>query len=246
MNFQKLLLVALIGGIFFSVNPVTAQTARQEKKEQKADQNHQKETRQALFAKADKMAIKEAKQLKKDGWKTMGLPIEKQLEQTWMKMYETGSDGYATYITSQQMTTANSFAAAQSQNDNVAKLRIASQIASSIGALTDIALANQEISPKEAASIGKVVENAKVLVSLKLGRVVKTLEIYRIVNGNYQVRTTMVYNMKAAITLASEVILEELKKDSDVNKAQLEKIMGMDQLMQETSDVIPDFDEVAE
>ncbi|MBR4492983.1 MAG: hypothetical protein IKO98_10025 [Bacteroidales bacterium] len=236
----------LVAGIMMS-NPVSAQSDRTQKKENKELKKDQKELHAAVYQKSEKMARKEAKKLEKEGWKTMGLPIVKQLDETWMKMYDREANGYPRYIWAQEMATANSFAAAQSQADNIAKLRIASQVSSSVAALTDIALANQEISAKDAASITKTVENAKTLVSQKLGRTFKTMEIYQeMSNGNYRVRVTMLYDMKAAIAIAREVMLEELKKDSDLNKAQLEKLMGLDSMTEQVCKNMPSYDEVAE
>ena len=243
---NQIFILLLISIFLLGNNVIIAQTTKEEKKEQKEQKKDQQETKDELYKKAGKIARKEEKKLIKQGWQTMGLPIAKQLEQTWMKMYETEPNGYPRYIWAQEMVTANTYAAAQSQADNIAKLRIASQISSSIGALVDIALANQEISAKEAASITKVVENSKILVSQKLGRVFKTMEIFKIVDGNYQIRTTICYDMKAAITIAKEIILEELKNDSEVNKAQLEKIMGMDNLIDNVQKNQPTFDEVVE
>lgn len=243
---NQIFILLLISIFLLGNNVIIAQTTKEEKKEQKEQKKDQQETKDELYKKAGKIARKEEKKLIKQGWQTMGLPIAKQLEQTWMKMYETEPNGYPRYIWAQEMVTANTYAAAQSQADNIAKLRIASQISSSIGALVDIALANQEISAKEAASITKVVENSKILVSQKLGRVFKTMEIFKIVDGNYQMRTTICYDMKAAITIAKEIILEELKNDSEVNKAQLEKIMGMDNLIDNVQKNQPTFDEVVE
>ncbi len=245
-SMKQILGIAMMAVVILTVNPVVAQTSREEKKEQKQQTKNQEQLRKKLFTKADKSAVKEAKKLTKEGWKTMGLPIEKQLEETWTKMYDQDASGYPRYITAQEMVTANSYSAAQSAADNVAKLRIASQISSSVAALVDIALANNEISPKEAASISKVVENSKIIISQKLGRVFKTLEIYRVVNNNYQIRVTMCYDMKAAMQIAHDSILEELKNDSEINKAQLEKIMGLDRLMEQSKDLVPDVDEVVE
>lgn len=243
---NQIFILLLISIFLLGNNVMFAQTTKEEKKEQKEQKKDQQETKDELYKKAGKIARKEEKKLIKQGWQTMGLPIAKQLEQTWMKMYETEPNGYPRYIWAQEMVTANTYAAAQSQADNIAKLRIASQISSSIGALVDVALANQEISAQEAASITKVVENSKILVSQKLGRVFKTMEIFKIVDGNYQMRTTICYDMKAAITIAKEIILEELKNDSEVNKAQLEKIMGMDNLIDNVQKNQPTFDEVVE
>ena len=246
-NTMRLVAMAILAVSIFMAVPATAQTDKQQKKENKEMQKDQKEIRKAVYQKSEKMALKEAKKLEKEGWKTMGLPIAKQLDETWVKMYDREPNGYPRYIWAQEMATANTFAVAQSQADNVAKLRIASQISSSIAALTDVALANQEISAKEAASITKTVENAKVIVSQKLGRTFKTMEIYQeLSNGNYRVRVTMLYDMKAAVAIAREVMLEELKKDSDMNKAQLEKLLGMDKITEQVTKDMPDYDEIAE
>ena len=244
---MKLAAMVVLAASLFMTVPANAQSNRSQKKENKEMKKDQKEIHETVYKKSEKMAVKEAKKLEKAGWKTMGLPIAKQLDETWLKMYDRDASGYPRYMWAQEMATANSFAAAQSQTDNVAKLRIASQVSSSVAALTDIALANQEISAKEAASITKTVENAKVIVSQKLGRTFKTMEIYQeLSNGNYRVRTTMLYDMKAAVTIAREVMLEELKKDSDVNKAQLEKLLGMDKLMDQVAKDMPQYDEIAE
>lgn len=246
-NTIKALSILLLTAGLVVAQPVSAQTGRQQKKENKELKKDQKEIHNAVYKKSEKMAKKEAKKLEREGWKTMGLPIAKQLDETWLKMYDRDASGYPRYMWAQEMATGNSFAAAQSQADNVAKLRIASQVSSSVAALTDIALANQEINAKEAASITKTVENAKVLVSQKLGRTFKTMEIYQeLSNNNYRIRVTMFYDMKAAVAIAREVMLEELKKDSDVNKAQLEKIMGMDKLMEQVAKDMPQYDEIAE
>lgn len=233
-------------GLLMSV-PAAAQTDRQQKKEKKEYQKDKNELRKKLYKKDEKLAMKTAKKLEKQGWKTMGLPIAKQLDNTWMKEMEEVVPGIPRYIVGRIEATGNTYAAAQSTADNVAKLRIASQVSSSVAALTDVALANNQINATEAESITKTVENAKVIVSQKLGRTFKTLEIYQILsNGNYKVRVAMFYDMKAAVALAREVMLDELQKDSDLNKAQLEKLLGMDKLMDQVAKDMPQYDEIAD
>jgi hypothetical protein len=236
----------LAAGMLMTV-PAIAQTDKQQKKEKKEYQKDQNQLRKALYQKDEKLATKKAKKLEKEGWKTMGLPIAKQLDRTWMKEMEEETPGIPRYIVGRVEATANTFAAAQSMADNVAKLRIASQVSSSIAALTDVALANNQINAEEAASLTKTVENAKVIVSQKLGRTFKTLEIYQqLRNGNYRVRVAVFYDMKAAISIAREVMLEELKKDSELNKAQLESLLGMDEIMEQVANDMPQYDEIAE
>ena len=253
-NTIKLFSMMILAAGLMMVQPVSAQSSKQQKrelkeqkKEIKEQKKDQKEIHDAVFQKAPKDAIKEARKLEKEGWKTMGLPIAKQLEETWVRQSDREPNGYPRYIWAQEMATGNSYAAAQSQADNVAKLRIASHVSSSIAALTDVALANQEISAREAASITKTVENAKVIVSQRLGRTFKTMEIYQeFRNGNYRVRSTMFYDMKSAVTIAREVMLEELKKASEINKEQLEKLIGLDKLMDQVAKEMTAYDEIVD
>jgi len=238
----KILGIILMVSIAFNLN---AQTTKQEKQEIKAQQKQQKEVRSDLYKKSGKDAQKQAKKFKKEGWKTFGLPIDKQLEEAWMKQYEKDASGYPRYIVASTQVVANSVSAAQMQAENLAKVRIAGAIQTNVASLVDMAVANQEISQKEAASITKAVENSKNIVSQKLGRVVKVLEIYRPKpNNNVEVRITMVYDMRAAMTLAQQIVLEELKNDLELNKAQLEKMMGIDKLMENSKKIVPD--EIAE
>lgn len=239
-------MMMLAVGILMAV-PAAAQTDKQQKKEKKEYQKEQNELRKALYKKDEKLTIRTAKKLEKQGWKTMSLPIAKQLDRTWMKEMEEEIPGIPRYIVAREEATGNTFVAAQSMADNVAKLRIASQVSSSVAALTDVALANNQINATEAASITKTVENAKVIVSQKLGRTFKTLEIYQMLsNGNYRVRVVMFYDMKAAVAIARDVMLDELQKESDINKTQLEKLLGMDKIMEQVAKDMSQYDEIAE
>jgi hypothetical protein len=235
---SKILGIILMACIAFNLN---AQTTKQEKQEIKEQKKQQKEVKSDLYKKTGKDARKEAKKLQKEGWKTMGLPIDKQLEDAWMKQFEKDADGFPRYIVATSSVIANTITAAQMQAENMAKVRIAGMIQTNVASLVDMAVANQEISQKEAASITKAVENSKNIVSQKLGRVVKVLEIYRPKpNNNIELRLTMVYDMKSAMSLAKQIILDELKNDLEINKAQLEKMMGMDRLMENSKRIVPD------
>jgi len=231
----KILGIILMVSMAFNLN---AQTT---KKEMKSQQKQQKEVKNDLYKKSGKDAQKEAKKLEKEGWKTMGLPIAKQLEDAWLKQYEKDATGYPRYISPTIQVVANTVSAAQMQAENLLKVRIAGMIQTNVASLVDMAVANQEISQNEAASITKAVENSKNIVAQKLGRVVKVFEIYRPKpNNNVELRVTMVYDMNAAMSIAREAALNELKSDLEINKAQLEKMMGMDKLMENSKKIIPD------
>jgi sensor domain CHASE-containing protein len=238
----KILGMVLVISIAFSANAqTTKQEQKQEKQEVKAQKKQQKEVKSDLYKKPEKDARKEAKKLAKAGWKTMGLPIDKQIEDAWLKQYEKDASGYPRYIMVTTQVVANNVSAAQMQAENLAKVRIAGTIQTNVASLVDMAVANQEISQVEAASITKVVENSKNIVAQKLGRVVKVLEIYRQKpNNNVEVRIGIVYDMKAAMSVARQVALDELKKDLDINRAKLEQMMGMDKMMENSKVIVPD------
>jgi hypothetical protein len=46
--------------------------------------------------------------------------------------------------------------------------------------------------------------------------------------------------MQAAMVITKQIILDELKDDLEINKALLEKIMGIDNLMENSKKIIPD------
>ena len=53
------------------------------------------------------------------------------------------------------------------------------------------------------------------MVAQKLGRLTKTMEIYKIVNGNYIVRVTMVYDMNIIMDMVKADAVQQLQKDLD-------------------------------
>lgn len=223
---NAILSIALMAGMFFAVTPAYSQVTKEEKAEAKAQAKTQKTTEKNLFSKSPKEVQKEAKKLEKAGWKSMNLPIAKQLETTWMKMYEMDVvSGYTRYITATEEAIGNSFAAAQMQTDNLCKVRIAGQIQTYVMSEAKAEIANQSLSATEAASITKVLEKSTNMVSQKLGRLTKTMEIYRIVNGNYVVRVTMIYDMNKIMDMVKAEAVQELQKDLDNWTPTYEKVI---------------------
>lgn len=226
-KFNCMVLCALMAAfMMFSVSNSYAQVSKEEKKEAKAQSKNTKQTEKNLYSKSPKEANKFAKQLEKEGWKSMNLPIAKQIETTWMKMYEMDPmSGFNRYITATEEATANSFAAAQMQADNVCKVRIAGQIQTTVMSEAKMELANQQLSATEAASISKALEKSTNMVAQKLGRLTKTLEIYQIIKGNYRVRVTMVYDMNKIMDMVKADAVQQLQKEMDNWTPTYEKII---------------------
>ena len=245
-NTIKLFSMMILAAGLLMAQPAAAQTNKQQKQENKEMQKKQDELRKQANEKAGKKASKEEKKLEREGWKTIGLPIDKQLEETYMKQLEMDETGtYRRYICEPAYVTANTYSAAQSMATIAAKLRIASAISTSVAGLAEANLANRQIDAKEAVSITEAAEHAKEIVSQKLGRTFTTLEIYKdLSNGNCQLQLMLCYDMKAAVSIAREVMLEELKKTTEINQEQLEKLLGMDKMLEEVSNDRPSYDEI--
>jgi len=215
----------------FSAVCVEPAYAQDEKKEMRQTRKTMRQQKKELYQKSDKMVLQEAKKLEKEGWKTMSLPISKQLEITWERIFQYDSEGYPKFVYTTEQAVGSNFSAAQMQAENVAKVRIASNIAASVASLADVALANNEIAPSQAASLAKAIENAKVVVASKLGRVFTSESIYKVNKDTYTVRVTVLYDMRQAMTIAKESIMQDLKDESDANRQQLEQMLGMGRMI---------------
>ncbi len=214
--------------MFMTVGQVSTY-AQNEKEEIRKVKNEQKESRRALNKRSSRDARKEARKLTKEGWKTMSLPIDKQLDITWERINLLDAvTGLPKYIYAVSQANGQSFSAAQMQAENTARIRIAENIASSVAALTDIAMANSEITPQESASVQEVVQNAKVLVGQKLGRMITSECIYKQDKAQYTVRVVVLYDLAQAVNVTKKVVQDELRDKLNDNGAMLNKIIGLD------------------
>lgn len=241
-TFKTFMAVAMVAVASMSVEPAFAQNYyKQQKQEQKEQARAMKQQQEDLYKKSPKMARKTAKAWAKDGWMSMNLPIEKQLERTWERECLYDEEGYPKYVSVTTEARGTNFSAAQMQAENVAKIRIASNIAASVASLADIALANNETTPELAASLSKALENTKIIVAQKIGKVFTGTSVYRKDAKGIEVRTIVLYDQRQAMKIAHQVILEELKNESDENRKQLESMLGMDKIQKQYNDM--EFDE---
>lgn len=241
-TFRTFMAVALVAVTTMSAENVFAQSyAKKQQQEKKEMARTIKKQQEDLYKKSPKMARKTAKEWEKDGWMSMNLPIEKQLERTWERECLYDEEGYPKYVSVTTEARGTNFSAAQMQAENVAKIRIAGNIAASVASLADIALANNETTPELTASLSKALENTKIIVAQKIGKVFTGTSVYRQDAKGYEVRTIVLYDQRQAMKIAHEVILEELKNESDENKKQLESMLGMDKIQSQYNNM--DFDE---
>jgi len=104
-----------------------AQSAKEIIKERKA---LAKQSKAELNEKASKAARKEAKKLTKEGWQVSpgALPIEKQLDRSYLMQYEFDAEGYPKYFYGEAMSIAQNYDGAKMQALELAKLNLAGSI----------------------------------------------------------------------------------------------------------------------
>lgn len=238
-TFKTFMAVAMVAVAAMNVDSAFANDYSSKEKKEEARMIRQQQD--DFYKKSPKLARKEARQWEREGWKSMNMPIEKQLERTWDRLSLMDEDGNDKYISTEVFATGTNYSAAQMQAENVAKVRIAANICTSVASLADVALANNESTPELTASLSKALENAKLIVSQKLGRVITGISAYRETKSGYEVRMTVLYDQKQAIQLAHQVILQELQNESEVNKKQLENLIGLREIQEQYNNM--EFDE---
>ena len=173
-----------------------------------------------------KEAKKETKALVKEGFKSMGRPIDRQIEDYLTRIDQTAEDGTAKYYEGNNVSVAGTYAAAQMAATNIAKVRLAEKVESTIMAQAKIEIANAQLNAEEAASITKAIEKSTTMVAQKLNNIIVAKEFYRILeNKNYEVQVVLLYDRQAAKELAVKEAKDDLRKSLDNFKPEYEKVL---------------------
>ena len=205
---------------------VTAQTVKDIRKER---QEIRKVSKNDLNEKATKAARKDAKKLTKEGWITApgALPLEKQLDKSYMMQMEYDEDMYPKYLMGEAMSIGENYDAAKMQALELAKQNLAGQIQTEETALIENSVANQQLANEEASSLAQSIMGAKNLISQSIGRTITVMECYRIkTNKNKEVLVRIAYNGAMAKAAAKRAIQDELKNKSEDIQKKLEEILG--------------------
>lgn len=179
-------------------------------------------TDQAIEQKAARNAKKQAKELKKSGWKAApgSQPLDKQLADLLLRQY--AMDGnFPKYIIGKSSARAGSYGVARRQAAARARVEIATAMGAEVAALTEVTDANTELSAGEVATVAKMVDTSKQLVQQSIGKTDIIFEAYREINGNTEVQIGLSYDGK----LAKQTILSLFDKDNAEIKQKLEKLL---------------------
>lgn len=181
----------------------------------------------SLKSKAIKSARKEAKKMKRDGYYVSpgSLPIDKQLENAWIKSSETDDQGYPQYIVATGNAVAETQSAAKLQANELAKFELAGTISTQVASLIEGNVANAQLNAEEASSVTEVSAAIKNIVAQEIGRVIPLVEIYRKVGKNIEASIRIAYSSEMAEQAAKKVLRKELKEKTALQQEKLEKLM---------------------
>jgi len=186
-----------------------------------------KDTKKQISEKSVKKARQEAKKYTNDGFYVApgALPLDKQLENAWMKQYETDDKGLPKYIVESGNSVAESQTAAKLQATETAKLNLAGAITTSVAALIENNIANMQLNNADAASVTKTVAGAKNLIAQELGRTLPLVEIYKKIGKNIEADVRLAYDYQNAIESAKKVIRKQLEEETKGIQDKLDGIM---------------------
>ena len=207
----------------------TASYAQLTKEQIKERKEMRKLSKKELSEKASKQARKEAKKLTKDDWTiTPGaLPIDKQLDKSYLMQQEFDEDMFPKYIMAEAMSIGENYDAAKMQAQELAKQNLAGQIQTEVTALIENTVANKQLEAEEAASVVQSLSAGKNLITQSIGRVIPVVEVYRTkANKNKEVLVRIAYNSKMAKAAAKAAVREDLEKRGDDLHKKLDELLG--------------------
>ena len=230
---MKKFVICMFALFAFAATGANAQTDNDASKTRKEMLAERKEIRKAskaeLDTKAVKQARKEAKRLKKEGWKTSpgAIALEKQLDKSYLMQMEYDEDLYPKYIMAEAVSVGGNYDAAKMQAMELAKISLAGQIQTEVTALIENSVSNKQLGNDEAVSVTKSIMAAKNLISQSLGRTIPVMECYRLTaNGNHEVLVRIAYNGDMAKAAAKRAIQEQLESEGDALQKKLDDILG--------------------
>ena len=223
---KKFLMAAMC--LIMATSVSFAETSEQ-KQIRKERQEVRKMAKAELKAKVDKTTKKEAKRLAKEGWVVSpgALPLEKQLERSYLMEFEYDANQYPKYIMANAQSIGENYDAAKTAATSLAITNLAGQIQTEVTALIENTVANQQMAAEDAASITESVMASKNLISQSIGRVITTVECYRILpNKNREVMVRIAYNGDMAKEAAKKAIRQDLEEKGKKLHGQLDEVLG--------------------
>ena len=188
-----------------------------------------KQAKKELEAKVSKDIRKEAKRLKKGGWVVPpgALPLEKQLERSYLMQYEYDENLFPKYIMASAQSIGENYDAAKTTATSLAKTNLAEQIQTEVTVLIENIVTNQQLAAEDALSLTETIKTSKSLINQSIGHVVTVVECYRVLeNKNREVLIRIAYDGKMAKEAAKKVLRQELERKGEKLRKELDQALG--------------------
>jgi len=192
----KLFLIAIVLlGILGSTN-ISAQNLKQLEKDRKV-----------LMKQVKKEAKKQARVLKKDGWKVAvgGAPMRTQLQELFLRE-RGGSVGLKQYVVGKSEAMSGSYAEARKLAIARAKEELASSLKTKVAALMSSSTINVQGNALDVQTDQRDESKAKQLIDQSLEETEVVMELYREVNNNTQFQIGVSYENSMAKTILRQMI----------------------------------------
>ncbi len=190
-----------------------------------------KESNKLQKLKIDKASKKQAKQMKRDGWKVApgNLPLEQQISRStvFQNQFE---DDFMTpkYVWGDATSVSESYDGGKMQALELARANLISSIETSITKIVENNRDNKQLDAGNAATVVKTLSASKSYVSQRLGQTIPVVEVYRdLPNNNKEVRVMIFYSMDNARKVALDAVREQLEKEGEsVEDSVLDSLIG--------------------
>ncbi|MBQ7426751.1 MAG: hypothetical protein IJV20_05825 [Prevotella sp.] len=164
----------------------------------------------------EKDAKKEAKVLKKEGWKVPAgsFSIERQLTQAYQLQSEVDMDRQPKYNFGQAISRGSFYDAAKMQAVELAKADLAGNILTDLTTIVSTKLENRQISSDKANSASEIIREGEAVVSQKLDSPIQLVEIYRTLkDGTVEVQIRLAYDKEKGIRKGLDALSLEFEKE---------------------------------
>jgi hypothetical protein len=189
-----------------------------------------KQAKKEIQSKAVKQARKEAQKFKKQGYDVTpgSLPMEKQLEYTWIRLYQRDEKGQPLFLSADGNAVAQTRTAAEMQALEAAKLNLAGQLETFIRAIIEANIANAQLSTEEAASVTEFLTAAKNVIVTSISQVDPAFKIYRnLPNQHVEVNLKILVSRDQVMQEAKKRVREELRERLKGLQEKVDKLLPL-------------------
>jgi hypothetical protein len=189
-----------------------------------------KQAKKEIQSKAIKQARKEAKRFKKQGYDVTpgSLPMEKQLEYTWIRLYQRDEKGQPLFLSADGNAVAQTRTAAEMQALEAAKLNLAGQLETFIRAIIEANIANAQLSTEEAASVTEFLTAAKNVIVTSISQVDPAFKIYRnLPNQHVEVNVKILVSRDQVMQEVKKRVREELRERLKGLQEKVDKLLPL-------------------